>query len=276
VNKIENKESWPSQARDLREEKMGRRIPRDLRPLLEEIERRELLSAITDVMADNRIALGASESAALVGSQAALSLQSIAASANQGPLLNSNNPSFNPINNMALAPTGTLSKRQQKKERFIAQFEGTYTVGAGRTSDEQIQTFIAAAGTANSMLHADIQLLLVTPKDPSLPIGGVSAIFDRNLNSNTALGLDVSAPQSPKYINRFGLPSLLPTVSLDANLSSGTYDEGYAVGTMNIHYLPSGKHTSGVISQGKAIVTIHAQIYTANVGFILRNANIDP
>ena len=77
-------------------------------------------------------------------------------------------------------------------------------------------------------------------------------------------------------MNRLGLPSLLPTVSLDVNLSSGTYDEAYAIGSMNIDYEPSGKLTRGVISQGKAIVTIHAQIYTANVGFILRNANIDP
>jgi hypothetical protein len=126
------------------------------------------------------------------------------------------------------------------------------------------------------MLHSDIQLLLVTPKDTSDPIGGVSAIFDRNLNSNTVLGLDESAPQSPQYVNRLGLPSLIPTMSVDANLTAGLYDEGYSVGTINIHYIPSGKHTPGVISQGKAIVTIHAQIYGANVGFILRNSNIDP
>jgi hypothetical protein len=37
---------------------MGRRTPRDLRPSLEEVERRELLSAITDVMAGNSIATG--------------------------------------------------------------------------------------------------------------------------------------------------------------------------------------------------------------------------
>ena len=37
---------------------MGRRIPRDLRPFLEEFERRELLSAITDVMAANSLAAG--------------------------------------------------------------------------------------------------------------------------------------------------------------------------------------------------------------------------
>ena len=37
---------------------MGRRIPRDLRPFLEEFERRELLSAITDLIAANSIAAG--------------------------------------------------------------------------------------------------------------------------------------------------------------------------------------------------------------------------
>ena len=124
------------------------------------------------------------------------------------------------------------------------------------------------------MLHSDIQMLLVTPKDPTIPIGGVSTIFDRNLNSNTVLGFDLSAPQQD--VDRGGRPNYFPTVSIDANISSGTYVEAYSVGTISIKYIPNGKHTPGVISQGKAIVTIHAQIYTANVAFILRNANIDP
>jgi hypothetical protein len=256
---------------------MRRRILRDLRPSLEEIERRTLLSAITDVMAGNSLTAEALRAraaslAANSDSSSVFSTQSIAVPQNQGPLLNPDGT----INNQALAPTGALNKRELRRERFTAQFGGTYTVGAGRTSDERIQTFITAVGSANTMLHGDIQLLLVTPKDTNLPIGGVSAIFDRNLNTNTVLGLDVAAPQTPQYINRLGLPSFLPTVSLDVNLSSGTYDEGYAVGTMNIRYFPSAKHTPGVISQGKVSVTIHAQIYTANVGFILRNANIDP
>jgi len=257
---------------------MGRRTPRDRRPYLEEVERRELLSAITDIMAGNSIAAGrralvagASQAAGTAASQTS-GIQSIATLNNQGPLFNPNGT----VNNQALAPTGTLTKREQRREHFTAQFAGTYTVGAGRTSDERIQTFITAAGSTNTILHGDIQLLLVTPKDPSLPIGGVSAIFDRNLNTNTVLGLDEAAPQSSQYINHLGLPSLLPKVSVDVNLSAGTYDEAYSVGTMNIHYFPSAKRTPGVISQGKAVVTIHAQIYTANVGFILRNANIDP
>ena len=65
-------------------------------------------------------------------------------------------------------------------------------------------------------------------------------------------------------------------MSLDTNISSGTYVEGFAVGTIKIHYIPSGKRTPGVLSQGKAIVTIHAQIYSANTSFILRNAHINP
>jgi hypothetical protein len=251
---------------------MGRRIPRDLRPYIEEFERRELLSAITDLIAANSIATGRK---AQSSARTAFSSQSIALSANQGPLLNSGNPD-NPINNQALAPTGTLTKRQQRKERFTAHFVGTYTVGAGVTSDQRIQTFITGVGSATTMLHSDIQMLLVTPNDTSSPIGGASAIFDRNLNSNTVLGLDLAAPQSSQNINGLGLPSLLPTVSVDVNSSSGTYDEAYSVGTVKIQYIPNGKHTRGVLSQGKAIVTIHAQIYAPNVDFILRNSNIDP
>jgi hypothetical protein len=256
---------------------MRRRIPRDRQPNLEPCEPRALLSSITDVMAGNSIVALAlrAKATALAATHAgsfAFSTQSIAVPQNQGPLLNPDGS----INNQALAPTGTLTKRELKRERFVARYVGTYTVGPGRTSDEALQTFITAAGAANTMRHSDIQLLLVTPQNPSLPIGGVSAIFDRNLNSNTVLGFDEAAPQAPPFINRLGLPSFLPTVSLDANLSAGTYDQGYAIGNMSVHYIPSAKPMPGVIGHGQVFVTIHAQIYTANVGFILRNANIDP
>jgi hypothetical protein len=251
---------------------MGRRIPRDLRPNLEQFERRELLSAITDLMATNSLAssrqsLDAALNAASAG---AGSSQSIAVSSNQGPLLNPDGS----INNAAIAPTGNLTARQLRRDRFVARYVGTYTVGPGRTSDEANQVFITAAGSANTMIHSDIQMLLVTPKDPSSPIGGVSSIFDRNINSNSAVGFDLSAPQ--QYVNRDGLPDYLNRAAIDANISAGIYVEAYSVGTVSIKYIPNGKHTPGVFSQGKAIVTIHAQIYTANTSFILRNANINP
>ena len=232
--------------------------------MLEEFERRELLSAITDILAANSLAAtGGSH----LASTAARSSQSIALPQNQGPQ----------GLNLALTPTGTLTKRQQKKEQFVGQYVGTYTVGAGRTSTEASQTFITAAGSANTMLHSDIQLLIITPNSanpPGTPIGGVATIFDRNINSNTALGLDLSAPI--QNVDRGGRPDYFSTVTIDTNISGGTYAEAFSEGTISIRYIPSGKHTPGVISQGTAIVTIHAQIYTANTSFILRNSHIDP
>ncbi len=133
---------------------MGRRIRRGLRPDLELCERRELLSAITDVMA-----AAASRSRAGGGSRFVPSSTSVATANNQGPP---------PIGtNLALTPTGTLTRRQLRRERFTATFKGTYTIGPGRTSTEASQIFIAAAGATNTILHGDIQVLIVTPKDPS-------------------------------------------------------------------------------------------------------------
>ncbi len=248
---------------------------RTLKPELLACEPRALLSVYTDLMGANSLAAGRRSAAALVSrslspAMTGGSTQSIATPNNQGPVLNANGT----INNQALAPTGTLTGRQLKIEQFRARYVGTFTVGAGRTSTEARRVFIAAAGTANTMLHSDIQALFVVPKDPTLAIGGVSAIFDRNLNSNTVLGFDLSAPV--QNVDHAGRPNLFPKVSIDVNASAGVYDEAYSVGTMKIHYIPNGKHTRGVLSQGKAIITIHAQIYAPNVAFILRNATIDP
>ena len=72
------------------------------------------------------------------------------------------------MNNAALAPTGNVTQHEFRKEQFKARFVGTYTVGAGPTTDESNQVFITGAGSANTMLHSDIQMLLVTPIDSEL------------------------------------------------------------------------------------------------------------
>jgi hypothetical protein len=265
---------------------MGRRIRRGLRPDLELFERRELLSAITDVLAANSVHAAdearagssvAGGSSGGAGSNGGTSSANFAASIMQGTSTLNQGPLLNPdgtINNMALAPTGTPKPGELKRQRFSARYEGPYSVVPGRTTTQAIQTLIQGTGTANTMLHSDIQIRLVTPKDSSLPIGGVSTIFDRNINSNTALGLDLAAPQQD--VDSGGRPNHIPTVTIDVNASSGVYVEAYATGTINIHYIPSGKRTAGVLSQGTAIVTIHAQIYAPNASFILRNANLNP
>lgn len=269
---------------------MGRRIRRGLRPDLELFERRELLSAITAVMAASSIHTGnpargagtllagggggggaAGGGGGAASSNFASSIRLDGSTLNQGPLLNPDGS----VNNMALAPTGNPKPGQLRRERFTAQFVGPYSVIPGRTSTQAIQTRIQGAGTATTILHGDIQILLVTPSDGTLPIGGVLTIFDRNLNSNTTLGLDLSASQQD--VDRGGRPNHIPIVTSDANISSGVYVESYTQGVVNIRYIPGGRPTiPGAISQGTAIVTIHAHIYTANTSFILRNANLDP
>jgi hypothetical protein len=258
---------------------MRRRIARNWRPLVEPCERRALLSVITDVMAANAMAgrrqsltASLSQSAGSIfnqtggGGSFVPSTQSIAIPANQGP------PQVGV--NLALTPTGTLTHRQLRREMFTADFKGTYTVGAGRTSTESTQTVVTAVGSANTMIHCDIQMLMITPKDRSAPIGGVCGIFDRNLNSNTSLGLDLLTSQ--QNVDRGGRPDHFPSVTADVNFSAGVYVGSYAQGVVNIRYVPSGKREPGVFEHGTAYVKIHAQIYTSAANFILRNAGIDP
>ena len=47
-------------------------------------------------------------------------------------------------------------------------------------------------------------------------------------------------------------------------------------GTIKIHYIPSGKRTAGVLSQGTAIVTIHAQIYAPTPASSSATPSINP
>jgi hypothetical protein len=252
---------------------MKHRIPRKLRLCLEAVESRDLPSAITDIMAAHSIATEMRTLATAAGSAqaGATSVPSIAVASNQGPLLNPDGS----IDNAALAPTGNLTKRQLRKQQFKGRYVGTYTVGAGPTTGERIQTFITGVGITNTMLHSDIQMLLVTPNDPNTEIGGVSTIFDRNINSNTTLGFNIASPQALQPTGGLGLPTFLNKVSVDVNISSGVYTEAYSIGTITVHYIPGGKHTPGVLSQGTAIVKINAQIYTANTSFVLRNAHIN-
>ncbi|SIN74658.1 hypothetical protein SAMN05444166_0604 [Singulisphaera sp. GP187] len=254
---------------------MGRR---DRRPYLEEIERRELLSLLSVLMIDNqrrafqpyvlhqdlragthRVGAGTTQFPPFTPSKS-----SIAVPANQGA-----SPT-----NQAVFQTGNLTPHEQKRQRFVARFEGPYIIGPGRTDTEAIQTFIRGVGSANTILHGDIQLSIITPKDPNAPLGAVAAIFDRNLNSNTVLGFD--ADGAHQNVDSAGRPNHLDHVTIDANESSGVYDEAFSQGTITIRYKPNGQRGRRVIDQGTAVVTIRAQIYTTGTDFILRNADINP
>ena len=229
-----------------------------LRPALERIEPLVLLSNITDLMALNADAV---DNRALCAFQAGGSgINGVAAASSSSGFVPSTTSIAVPTNqgpqgtNLALMPTGTLTPRELKRQQFAATFEGHYTVGPGRTSTAAMQVKINGVGAASTMAHPDIQISIVKAVDPALGNSGVLAIFDRNLNSNTVLGLDFLGPA--QSVDRAGRPNYFNQVSIDANESSGVYDEAYSQGIIHIRYLPSGKQTPGVLSQGTAIVKI--------------------
>lgn len=268
------------------EETMRRRNRRGLRPALESVERRELLSSISAVMAANRFLPGGRRShhIAQVGGGAgggtggaSSPAPSYGSSITLGRATLTQGPALNPdgsINNMALAPTGTPTHRQQRLQQFKARFVGPFSVIPGQTTTQALQVRIQGGGTTNTMLHSDIQIRIVQPDDPSLPFGGVGTIFDRNINSNSALGFNITAPQ--QNVDRAGRPNHFPSVSVDINISAGTYVDSYGQGTMKIRYIPSGKHTPGVLSQGTAIVTVRMNIYAPDASYLLRNVGLNP
>jgi len=269
-------------------------MPRSWKPSVERFEHRELLALVTDIMAANHNAvIGSAKVRALLAqtstpatTQSALtaapltssgmnngrfvpSQKSIAVPQNQGFL-----PPANPGYNLILQPTGTATPGEVKRQLFKATYRGPYIIAPGSFSSQSVQVFIRGAGSANTMRHSDIQMRLAVASDPSLETTGASVIFDRNLNSNTVLGFDLATPRS--NVDSRGRPNLISGVTLDVNASAGVYDEAYSQGVIDIHYYPSGKTVPGAIEQGTAVVTIHAQIYAANVDFILRNSDINP
>jgi hypothetical protein len=237
-----------------------------LHPGLEQAESRILLSVYTDLMLGNRKAAFASLSTrqrqTVVGSTT--SATSIAVPENQGAQ----------GVNLAITPIGNLTPAEKRREMFSARFVGIYSVRPGRFDTESSQVLVQAAGTATSMLHSDIQMRLIVANDPSIPNTGVSTIYDRNLNTNTALGFDLST--TARSFDKGGRPNRFDVVTIDPNISSGVYTQGYSQGVVTLRYIPDGTRTKGILSQGKVYVSIHAQIYAPNSSSILRNASINP
>jgi hypothetical protein len=283
---------------------MERRISRVWKPAVELVERRVLLSLVTDIMAGNHNALiNSPKVRALLaqvsvpapalapnatGAQAGSSLAPVTASASGGRrggfvpsvpsiALNQNQGFLSPANpgyNLLLQPTGNATPAEVKRQLFTAVYRGPYIITPGAFSSQSMLVAIRGAGTANTMLHSDIQLRLAVPTDHTLQTTGATVIFDRNLNSNTALGLDLATPVT--NVDGRGRPNRITSLTLDVNSSSGTYVEGYAQGVINIHYYPSSKKMQGAIEQGTAVVKVFAQVYSGKVAFILRNSDINP
>jgi hypothetical protein len=222
-----------------------------VRPSLERFESRALLSAITDLLVSQGIdAHGGS------------TIQSAQAT----------------TGNQYLMPTGLPKPGEVRRDSFRAVFSGPFIQRPGFFTDEASRTNILGVGSTKYSLHADNQLGAVVPTDPTAPTAGADVSFDRNINSNSSLGIDLTGSQVTG-VDAAGRPTQF-TWTIDDNTSAGIYVEGQGQGTINIQYIPNNKHTPGILSQGKAIVTITGQIYSLGVANQLRvlgsQNNLDP
>lgn len=220
------------------------------RPAVEGVEARLLLSAMT-----GRVAHSRPRQAAIVA-QAGIDLSTIPP-----------NPLF--------FPTGQPSPHEAARQRFSARFSGPFTVGAGRFSSQAQQVYIRGSGGSNQFLHGDAQLAVITPTDPSEPLGGSMTMFDRNINTNGSLGIQLVADRATD-LDAAGRPVHLTIYDIKSEESGGSYAAATAVGTVDIRYKPSSRRSPGVLSQGTATITVRALIYTSGTNGILRNADINP
>jgi len=259
---------------------MSRRSRRTWKPSVEAVEDRRLLSLVTNILVSNHQSFVNSVKARSYLGAASAATPSAASTTGRSGFAPSQSSIAQPENqgpqgiNLLLSPIGQMTPQQYKKSLYQASFVGSYTIGPGRFDSEAMQVAIQGVGRTTDMLHADIQIGLIVARDPSIQNSGASVTFDRNLNSNSALGFNLASPSTD--VDDHGRPNRFVSVSLDTNTSSGSFVEGYSQGVLEIRYVPSGKRSRGVLEQGTAYVKFKGQVYAPKVAFILRNAHINP
>jgi hypothetical protein len=143
-------------------------------------------------------------------------------------------------------PPGTYSvpqpnSREIQRQTYWMEFEGTYTVGPPRFSNQASTIHIYSDGrsvTSNQFLNGRAQLLIFPPKDPTAapttldPVAGLNtglmSVFAANiLQSGSVLFAEVSnvpgvSSNAPSTLNH-GLPSQLEFTIDPGGLSGGIY-----------------------------------------------------
>jgi hypothetical protein len=172
------------------------------------------------------------------------------------------------VNNEFLNPTGTPTPHEQVRQNFVIKLKGFFTVGLGRTTTQAQMVFLKFQdGTSPYSLHVYGKMGLVTLKDPTAPITGSTTVFDKDINSNTVIGLDLTG--NPQDVDRHGRPTLLNFVT-DVNISSGIFVEAVSQGTVKIQYSPGGRHPGGTFSNGQAVVVVRGTAYTLGTSNVIR------
>jgi hypothetical protein len=272
---------------------MGDQKRRAIRPQLEPMERRELLSGLLVALQASIPQLSVAQEASLASKVASqVTTNSAPAtgnavvgglntqSAGDGLYNNGNNPQGISFPASPIIGTGTPTAAELAREKFVATFQGPLTTLPGRFSDQKQIIFLKGLGgsTPNFFLRGDYSLAIVIPtgfnkanpagtggSDPSVPgyvppVTGFAFLDDKNNNSGGVVGLDLVA--DPTSFDSKGRPTRL-TFTADPNIYGGIFSVDSAYGTVHIKY---GKNT--------ATTTFNGRIYTSGLTSPFENVDL--
>ena len=188
----------------------------------------------------------------------------------------------------ALLGSGTPTKAELAREKFVAHFSGPMIVAPPRFSDQSKILYLRGLGgsTPNFFLHGDYGLALVfpagfNPNNPGgtgavtstnadgttttvtpgvPPVTGFAFLDDKNNNSGGVIGLDLLA--DPTSFDSKGRPTRL-TFTSDPNVYGGIFFVSQSSGVATIKY---GQHTASISFNGR--------IYTSGLTSPFQNVDL--
>lgn len=226
-----------------------RRNRRSLRPRVELVEPRSLLSGVVATISANALDAAAAR-----------------------PRLNQQGSFFTaptePSDTM-VTPPGRPTRATLRQTFFQATFVGSYHLGPGRTTAESNQVYIRGAGRSTAFLHGGIQVRYIVPTDRTVEPVGVANMLDRNINNGGQLGVDITAV--PGATDRFGRVTRF-TWTVDSSYSGGVFTNASGQGTLRVKY--AGVPVRGKTSPVSMIFRGH--ILTQGVGDPTATSDLDP
>ena len=109
-----------------------------------------------------------------------------------------------------------------------------------------------------------------SPRTSRTPAAGEISIQDKNIASGNQLAFFAVA--EPGFVDRKGRPTRFLLYEKDINQASAFYDQGTAVGTMDIHYFPQKRNRQGTFESGRFNMVLRAQVYNLGTTAFLTNS----
>ena len=172
----------------------ARRSSRSVRPRLEAMEMRDLLSVAP--------LLGAGSASLSPAALTAAALSANSSRASVSPVSLNSSTSSSPL--IGTDPTA----RELARERFHGYFSGPISVGAGRFGDQAKILYFRGLGGSSMFVHGDYQMAIVFPADPTQPLFGEAYLQDKSTNSGGALGLALQGT-TPESYDKLGRPTTM-------------------------------------------------------------------